>query len=129
MAANKGQGRSLALFLIGLTAAGAGLGVLSGGMGMAVLLIGSVILLFSLWRFFQLKPLEGKISLGPQPAATKLVGVLVILAGWVVVLFGPHLTASVGGRMVTSLVGIVIILAGMLGILPGACNKNAIWKA
>ena len=59
----------------------------------------------------------------------KLVGVLVTLLGWVVVLFGMHLTPSVGGRLVITLVGLVIILAGVIGILPTACNKNAIWKA
>lgn len=129
MAANKGQGRSFALFLVGLTTAGAGLGVLSGGMGMVVMLIGIVLLAVSLWNGFQLKPLEGKIALGAQPAMAKLAGVVVVLAGWGIVLFGLHLTPSVGGRMVAALVGIGIILVGVCYILPAACNKNAIWKA
>ncbi len=129
MAANKGQGRSVSLFLVGLTTACAGLGLLSGGMGTIVLLVGIVILAFSLWQFFQLKPLEGKIALGAQPAAAKLVGVVVVLLGWAIVLVGLHLTPSVGGRMVIALVGLAIILAGVCFILPSACNKNAIWKA
>jgi hypothetical protein len=129
MAANKGQGRSVGLFLVGLTTACAGLGILSGGVGTVALLIGVAITAVALWNFFQLKPLEGKIALGEQPAAAKLLGVAVVLLGWLIVLFGPHLTASVSGRMVTSIVGIVIILAGIVVILPSACNKNAIWKA
>lgn len=129
MAANKGQGRSFALFLIGLTTAGAGLGVLSGGMGIVVMVIGIGLLAVSLWNGFQLKPLEGKIALGAQPAMAKLAGVVVVLAGWGIVLIGLHLTPSVGGRMVAALVGIGVILVGMFYILPAACNKNAIWKA
>ena len=129
MAANKKQGRSLALFLVGLTTACAGIAGFSGGLGKLALLLGIVILAAALWNFLKLKPLEGKVANGPQPAGMKLVGVLVTLLGWVVVLFGMHLTPSVGGRLVITLVGLVIILAGVIGILPTACNKNAIWKA
>ena len=129
MAANKAQGRSFALFLVGLTTAGAGLGLLSGGTGTVVMLVGIVLLAVSLWNAFQLKPLEGKIALGSQPALAKLVGVVVVLVGWGIVLLGLHLTPSVGGRMVAALVGLAVILAGVCYILPTACNKNAIWKA
>lgn len=129
MAANKGQGRSFGLFLIGLTTAGAGLGVISGGMGTVVMLVGIVLIAISAWSSFQLKPLEGKIALGTQPAMAKAAGVVVVLLGWAVVLCGLHLTPSVGGRMVAALVGIGIILVGVCYILPAACNKNAIWKA
>lgn len=129
MAANKGQGRSVSLFLVGLTTACAGLGLLSGGMGSIFVLVGIAVLAVSLWQFFQLKPLEGKIALGSQPAVAKLLGLIVVIAGWAIVLFGLHLTPSVGGRLVTSIVGLAIILAGILYILPTACNKNAIWKA
>lgn len=79
--------------------------------------------------FFKLKPLEGKTALGSQPAAMKLIGVVLALGGWVVVLFGLHLTASVSGRMITSLVGFAITLVGVLYVLPTAASKNAIWKA
>jgi hypothetical protein len=129
MAANKGQGRSFGLFLVGLTTAGAGLGVMSGGMGIVVMLIGILLVAVSLWSAFQLKPLEGKIALGAQPAMAKLAGVVVVLLGWAVVLCGLHLTPSVGGRMLAALVGLGIILVGICYILPAACNKNAIWKA
>ena len=129
MAANKGQGRSLSLFLVGLTAACAGLGVLSGGMGTIVLLAGIVLLAVSLWNAFKLKPLEGAVALKSQPAVTKLVGAIVVVAGWAVVLLGLHLTPSVGGRMIAAIVGLAISLVGVLYILPAACNKNAIWKA
>jgi hypothetical protein len=128
MAANKEQGRAFGLFLVGLTTAGAGLGVLSGGLGMITLLIGIVILVASLWNSFQLKPLEGRVALGAQPAIAKLLGVAVVLLGWAIVLFGLHLTPSVGGRMVAALVGLAVTMVGIFYILPAACNKNAIWK-
>jgi hypothetical protein len=129
MAANKAQGRSLGLFLVGMTTAGAGLGLMSGGMGTVVMIIGLVLMAMSLWIAFQIKPLEGKVALGAQPAVAKLGGVVVVLVGWAVVLLGLHLTPSVGGRMVASLVGLAIILAGICFVIPAACNKNAIWKA
>ena len=129
MAASKQQGFSFGLFLIGLTAACAGVACFSSGIGKVILLLGIVVVLASLWQFFKIKPLEGKIPLGSQPAGMKLVGVVVTLLGWMVVLFGLHLTPSVGGRMVAAIVGLIISLVGVLVILPSACNKNAIWKA
>jgi hypothetical protein len=51
------------------------------------------------------------------------------LLGWLVVLIGLHLTASVSGRMTTTILGLVVSLAGVLFILPTASSKNAIWKA
>jgi hypothetical protein len=129
MAANKQQGRWFAMFLIGLTVACAGIAGFSSGLGKVALVVGLIILAASFLSFLKLKPLEGKIALGAQPAGMKLVGVLVTILGWLVVLFGLHLTPSVGGRMITSIVGLVISLAGVLIILPAACNKNAIWKA
>ncbi|MGC2604895.1 MAG: hypothetical protein WA419_05015, partial [Silvibacterium sp.] len=101
----------------------------SSGIGKVALLVGIVLLAASFWKFLKIKPLEGKIALGSQPAGMKLVGVLVTILGWVVVLFGLHVTASVGGRMVTSIVGLIVSLVGVCVILPSACNKNAIWKA
>ena len=59
----------------------------------------------------------------------KLIGVAVVLGGWLFVLFGLHLTASVGGRMVTSIVGFAVSLAGIFFVLAPAVSKNAIWKA
>ena len=59
----------------------------------------------------------------------KLIGVAVVLLGWLIVLFGLHMTASVGARMVTSIVGFAISLAGIFFVLAPAVSKNAIWKA
>lgn len=129
MAANKQQGQWFGLFLAGLTVACAGMAGYSSGMGKAALILGAVILAASFWKFLTLKPLEGKIALGSQPAVTKLVGLLVTVFGWLVVLFGLHLTSGVGGRMVLSIAGLIISLIGIGVILPAACNKNAIWKS
>ena len=129
MAANKQQGQWFGLFLAGLTAACAGLAYFSSGMGKISLVLGLIVLAVSFWRFLQLKPLEGKIALGAQPAGMKLAGVLVTIFGWLIVLFGLHIASSVGGRLATTIVGMIVSLVGVLGILPAACNKNAIWKA
>jgi hypothetical protein len=129
MAANKQQGQLFGVFLVGLTVACAGVMDFSSGGGKVALLVGIVLLAISFWQFLKIKPLEGKIALGAQPAAMKLVGVAVTVLGWLVVLFGLHLTSSVSGRMVTSIVGLIVSLVGVCGILPSACNKNAIWKA
>ncbi len=128
MAANKKQGQWLTAFLVGLTAACAGIAGYS-SFSVVWLLLGIVVLAASIWSFFKLKPLEGKVAAGPQPAGMKLVGVAVVILGWLVVLFGLHLTPSVGGRMVAAVLGLIISLAGVCFILPAACNKNAIWKA
>jgi hypothetical protein len=117
------------MFLIGLTAACAGLADFSSGLGKVALLLGIVILAAAFLKFIQLKPLEGKVALGSQPAGMKLVGAAVTVAGWLVVLFGLHLSSSVGGRMTAAIVGLIISLVGVVVILPSACNKNAIWKA
>jgi heme/copper-type cytochrome/quinol oxidase subunit 4 len=129
MAANKQQGQWFGLFLAGLTATCAGIYGFSGGIGKAALVIGLVVLAVSFLRFLKLKPLEGKPALGAQPAIMKLVGVLVVVAGWLLVLFGLHIASGVGGRLVFALVGLAISLVGIIYILPAACNKNAIWKA
>ena len=128
MAANKSQGTWCAIFLAGLTIACAGIAVLSGGLG-KFLLLGVLVLAASFLQFRRIKPLEGVVALGAQPATLKLVGVLVTLLGWLVVLFGLHVVSSVSGRMIAALVGLAVSLVGVLGILPTACNKNAIWKA
>jgi len=129
MAATKQQGQWYGIFLAGLTVACAGLAGFSSGIGKVALVVGLIILAASFFKFFQLKPLEGKVALGAQPAGMKLVGVLVTILGWLIVLFGLHIASGVGGRMVTTIVGMFVSLVGVLGILPAACNKNAIWKA
>lgn len=128
MAASKAQGQGLTLFMIGITAGAAGIAEFSEGLGKLSLLVGAVLVAISCWQFLKLKPLEGKIALNPQPPVMKLAGVLVALAGWVVALLGIHFTTSVGGRGAIAIVGLLISLFGVIGILPVACNKNAIWK-
>ena len=129
MAATKSQGRAFTLFMGGLTAATAGIAFFSSGSGKAALVLGLVVLAYSLFRFLKIKPEEGKVALGTQPAVMKLIGVALAVAGWLVVLFGLHLTASVSGRMTTTLIGFAVTLVGVLYVLPSAASKNAIWKA
>ncbi len=128
MAANKAQGQGVTIVLVGITVACAGIEAFDSGLGKFLLLVGAVAILASFWRFFQIKPLEGKFSLNPQPAGGKLAGLAVALLGWIIVLFGLHLAPSVGGRMTAAILGIAVTLVGVLFILPTACNKNAIWK-
>lgn len=129
MAATKSQGRAFALFMSGLTAACAGIAYFSLGSGKLALLVGLVVVALSLGVFLKIKPLEGKVAIGAQPAAMRLAGVAVVVLGWLTVLFGLHLTASVSGRMVTTLIGFAVSLVGVLYVLPTASSKNAIWKA
>jgi len=129
MAANTGQGRGFAVFLIGLTVACAGVYELSSGLGKLLLAVGVVILVGSLLGFLKLKPLEGKPAQKASSMGSKLIGALVAALGWVLTLFGMHLTDSVGGRMVFAILGIAVSLFGIVYILPAAYNKNAIWKA
>jgi hypothetical protein len=127
MAANRQQGMSFGLFLVGLTVFCAGF--LGGGLGKVALIVGIVLLGLSFFQMFRIKPLEGKTAGTAQASGMKLVGAIVCGLGWLVVLLGLHISAGVGGRMVAAIVGIVISLVGVCVILPAACNKNAIWKA
>jgi hypothetical protein len=129
MAATKSQGKAFALFMVGLTTAAAGIAYLSSGSGIAALVIGLIVLAVSLGFFLSIKPLEGKVPHGAQPIALKLAGLVAALGGWLVVLYGLHLSSSVTGRLTTTLIGFAITLFGVLYLLPAAANKNAIWKA
>ena len=129
MAATKSQGKDFTLFMAGLTAVCSGIAFSSSGAGKAALVLGAVVLIVGLWGLFKIKPLEGKTGGGTQPAVMKMIGVAVVLLGWLTVLFGLHLTAGVGGRMMTSVVGLAISLAGIFFVLAPAVSKNAIWKA
>ncbi len=129
MAATKSQGSGFALFMVGLTAVCAGIACFSSGGGKLVLVLGAIVFAISLGMFLKIKPLEGKIAAGAQSAVMNLIGVALALAGWVVVLFGLHLSASVSGRMVTTLIGLAVSLVGVLYVLPTAASKKAIWKA
>jgi len=129
MAANKTQGQQVTIFMVGITAACAGLAYITSGLGKTALIVGVVLLALSFWKFYSIKSLEGKIALKSQPAISKLAGLAVNIIGWLVVLLGIHLTPSVGGRMVAAILGLAISFASIILILPTACNKNAIWKA
>ena len=58
----------------------------------------------------------------------QLLGILVTLLGFVLALLSLTLTASVSGRMIIVLVGLAVSLVGILGLINGACLKNAIWR-
>lgn len=129
MAATKSQGRAFTLFMGGITAAAAGIAYFSTGTGKIALAFGLIVLAVSLFRFIKIKPEEGQVAEGAQPAVLRLAGLAAVFLGWIIVLFGLHVTASVSGRMVTTLIGFAVTLVGAIGLLPAASNKNAIWKA
>jgi hypothetical protein len=129
MAATTSQGKSFTVFIVGITVAAAGLAFSATGIGKVALVAGLAIVGLSFFRLFKIKPLEGPTAKAKQPPILKLSGLALALGGWLVVLFGLHLTPSVAGRMVSTLLGLAISLFGILVILPIAANKNAIWKA
>lgn len=129
MAATKSQGRAFTLFMAGATVAAAGIAYLSTGSGKLALVLGLVVVAVSFGLFVKIKPEEGVVPENVQPAVMRLVGVATTVLGWLVVLFGLHLSSSVSGRLATTIVGLVVSLVGVLYVLPTAANKNAIWKA
>jgi hypothetical protein len=129
MAATTSQGKTFTLFIVAITVAAAGLAYDSTGGGKATLVIGLIGIAASLGAFLKIKPLEGKTANSIDPTVLKLAGVACALGGWLIVLFGIHLSASVGGRLVTTLIGLVVSLTGVIGLLPAAARSNAIWKA
>ncbi len=129
MAATKSQGKAFSLFMVGLTTACAGIAYLSSGSGIAALIVGLIVVAVSFGLFLSMKSAEGEVPVNVQPIAMKLAGIVAALGGWLIVLVGMHMTASVSGRMTAALVGIAVTLFGILYLLPAAANKNAIWKA
>ena len=129
MAANKSQGSYYTLFLAAATVFCAGIYEYSGGMGKLLLVDGAAGLVGSLVGMMSIKSLEGRTALKPSPGIMKLVGAGVCALGWLITLFGMHLTPSVGGRIALSLVGIGVTLFGIIVVLPAAFNKNAVWKS
>jgi hypothetical protein len=129
MAANRAQGSYYGLFLVAATVLCAGFYEYSSGMGKLLLVLGAVGLVGSLFGMLGIKSLEGKTALKSNPVAMKLIGAGICALGWVITLFGMHLTPSVGGRIVLALVGIGITLFGIIVVLPAAFNKNAVWKS
>jgi hypothetical protein len=128
MAANQSQGRFYSLFLVAATVLCAGIYLSPGGLGIVLLIVGGVGFLASLFGMMKIKSLEGATAMKPGPGAMKLVGAAVVLLGWVITVFGMHLTPSVGGRLVLALIGIAVSLFGIIVVLPAAFNKNAVWK-
>jgi hypothetical protein len=57
----------------------------------------------------------------------RLVGLLLIVVGWIVAVGGLLATDDVTVRMVAALVGLGTSLSGMM-TLAGAHNADAIWK-
>ena len=129
MAATKSQGRAFTLFVAGVTVAAAGIAYFSSGSGKLALVGGLVVVAASFGMFLKIKPDEGATASGVQPAVLKLAGLAAGVIGWLIVLFGLHMSASVSGRMTTTLIGLAISLLGPLVLLPIAANKNAIWKS
>jgi len=129
MAANRSQGSYYTLFLGAATVLCAGIFLWSGAMGKLLFLIGAAGIGGSLYGMFRIKSLEGRTALKPSPLVMKLIGAGASLLGWVITLFGMHLTPSVTGRLVLALVGIGVSLFGIIVILPAAFNKNAVWKS
>lgn len=129
MAANKSQGSLFTLFLAAATALCAGLYDFSGGLGKLLFIVGAVGVIVSLFGMLKIKSLEGRTALKPGPGMMKLVGAGVCTLGWLITLFGLHLTSSVGGRLILALLGIGVSLFGIIVVLPAAFNKNAVWKS
>ncbi len=59
----------------------------------------------------------------------KIVGVVVVLVGWLIPLVGLTITQSTSARFVLVFLGIAVTMFGILGVLNKAHLKNAIWKA
>ncbi len=129
MAANKSQGSYYTLFLVASVVLCAGLYDFAGGIGKLLLIVGAIGLVASLLGMLRIKSLEGRTALKPSSGFMKLVGAGVCALGWLITLFGLHVTSSVGGRMALALIGISVTLFGIIVILPATFNKNAVWKA
>lgn len=129
MAANTGQGRGFTTFLVGFTLACVGIAYFSSGLGKLAFIVGLIIFVISLLGFLKLKPLEGKTAMTSSPTVMKLVGAFLAAFGWIITLFGMHVTDAMTGRLILALIGIGVSLVGIIFVLPAAFNKNAIWKA
>ena len=103
--------------------------ILAVGLGKLLLLVGAAGFIGSLFGMLKIKSLEGKTAMKPGPMGMKLIGAGLAALGWVITLFGMHLTPSTGGRIVLALVGIAVSLFGIIVVLPAAFNKNAVWKS
>ncbi|MGC2196861.1 MAG: hypothetical protein WA628_19460 [Terriglobales bacterium] len=59
----------------------------------------------------------------------KLIGLVMVLAGWLLPVVTLVLAQSTAARMIVSLVGLAISLFGILVVVNKAHLKQAIWKA
>jgi len=59
----------------------------------------------------------------------KIVGVLVVLAGWLIPVVGITITQSTSVRLGLTVLGIAVTLFGIFGVLNKVHLKSAIWKA
>ena len=59
----------------------------------------------------------------------KVIGVLLVLMGWLIPVGALTVTQSLVARFILALVGISISLIGILGILNKAHLTHAIWKS
>ena len=58
----------------------------------------------------------------------RLIGIVLLLGGWLLAVGGLLLTPSTGGRLVLVVAGIALSLYGSLGVLNGYYLERAIWK-
>ena len=59
----------------------------------------------------------------------QIVGILLVLIGWIIPVVGLTITQSLGARFILVVLGIAISLTGIMGVLNKAHLKKAIWKA
>ena len=117
MAANKSQGTYYTGLLVGATILCTGFYEWSSGPGKLLVVVGAVVMVASLFGMYSIKSLEGRTPLRESSGAMKLAGAGCSLLGWVITLFGMHITPSTGGRIVLALVGIGVSLFGIIVIL------------
>lgn len=58
----------------------------------------------------------------------KLLGVIVVLAGWLIAISGLYVSAEVMVRGLIALLGIAVSLFGIFGVLNPIYLKTANWK-
>ena len=58
----------------------------------------------------------------------RFIGVICILAGWVVTVSGLFVASSNKGRLLFACLGIAVSLYGILKVLNGYYLQRAIWK-
>ena len=59
---------------------------------------------------------------------TRIVGVVLTVAGWLLAVGGLFFTASIGGRALFAVLGIAVSVTGILGFLNAFYQTRAVWK-